>query len=243
MDVFNLASLKVTKVETAAEDMTITAESMHQPTTCDRCGSGELVRFGTRAQRYRDLPIHCKRVEITVNRQRYRCNGCKAILMDSLPDMNEKRVATTRLIKHVQTAAIKKPFLNLAEEVGLDEKTVRTVFKEYIPSLTMRYRPIVPEILGIDEVQIFRKPRCVLTNIQERCIYNILPSRDKEHVQHFIHNIPNRDRVRVVCMDMWPPYRDVVRWVLPKALVVIDKFHVVRMANLALDTVRKDLKL
>lgn len=243
MDVFNLKSLKVTKVETAVEDIAITAESKHQPISCDKCGSRELVRFGVRPQKYRDLPIHCKRVEITVNRQRYRCNGCKSILMDELPDMDEKRAATTRLVRHVQTAAIKKPFMILAAELGLDEKTVRTVFKEHIPSLAVRYRPTTPAILGIDEVQAFRKLRCVLTNIQDGCIYNLLPSRDKEHVQHFLHNIPDRHKIKVVCMDMWPPYRDAVYGVLPKAQVVVDKFHVVRMANLGLDTVRKELKV
>jgi len=38
---------------------------------------------------------------------------------------------------------------------------------------------------------------------------------------------------------MWAPYRDAVYAVLPKAAVVVDKFHVVRMASQGLDTVRK----
>lgn len=38
---------------------------------------------------------------------------------------------------------------------------------------------------------------------------------------------------------MWTPYRDAVQAVLPDARIVIDKFHVVRMANDALEKVRK----
>jgi len=41
---------------------------------------------------------------------------------------------------------------------------------------------------------------------------------------------------------MWKPYKDAVNTVLPQAKVVVDKFHVVRMANQALDNVRKSLK-
>lgn len=43
-------------------------------------------------------------------------------------------------------------------------------------------------------------------------------------------------------MDMWRPHKDTVNTVLPEAKVVVDKFHVVRMANQALDYVRKSLK-
>lgn len=43
-------------------------------------------------------------------------------------------------------------------------------------------------------------------------------------------------------MDMWRPYKDAVNTVLPHAKVVLDKFHVVRMANQALDSVRKALR-
>ena len=40
-------------------------------------------------------------------------------------------------------------------------------------------------------------------------------------------------------MDMWRPYQDAVRDALPGIPVVVDKFHVVKMANAALDALRK----
>lgn len=43
-------------------------------------------------------------------------------------------------------------------------------------------------------------------------------------------------------MDMWTPYRDAVQAVLPDARIVIDKFHVVRMANDAVEQVRERLR-
>ena len=41
---------------------------------------------------------------------------------------------------------------------------------------------------------------------------------------------------------MWQPFRDAVRLVLPQATIVVDKFHVVRMDNQALDTIRKSIR-
>lgn len=41
---------------------------------------------------------------------------------------------------------------------------------------------------------------------------------------------------------MWQPYRNAVREVLPQASIIIDKFHVVKMANEALEQVRKTIR-
>ena len=43
-------------------------------------------------------------------------------------------------------------------------------------------------------------------------------------------------------MDMWQPYRDACTAVIPDAKIVIDKFHVVKMANEAVEKVRKGLR-
>ena len=48
--------------------------------------------------------------------------------------------------------------------------------------------------------------------------------------------------IQYVAMDMWTPYRDAVQTVIPDPRIVIDKFHVVRMANDALEKVRKSLR-
>jgi transposase len=43
-------------------------------------------------------------------------------------------------------------------------------------------------------------------------------------------------------MDMWNPYRDAVYKTLPNADVVVDKFHVVRMANKSVEAIRKQIR-
>ena len=41
---------------------------------------------------------------------------------------------------------------------------------------------------------------------------------------------------------MWDPYREAVNAVLPQAIIVVDRFHIQRMANQVLDTVRKSIR-
>lgn len=66
--------------------------------------------------------------------------------------------------------------------------------------------------------------------------------RNKETIIRYLSHLPDRVGVEIVTMDMWQPYRDAVRQTLPNAVIVVDKFHVVRMANLAVETIRKNIR-
>ncbi|WP_207711464.1 ISL3 family transposase [Sulfobacillus harzensis] len=98
-----------------------------------------------------------------------------------------------------------------------------------------------PTWMGLDEIHLIR-PRAVITNIRERTLVEILPQRNKETVLRYLSTLNDAQRVQVVTMDMWHPYREAVRTVLPQATIVVDKFHVVRMANAAVERVRKSLR-
>lgn len=54
---------------------------------------------------------------------------------------------------------------------------------------------------------------------------------------------PGRDnlkKIRGICCDMWAPYVKVIKEVLPHAILVFDKFHLVRHLLEAVDAVRKE---
>jgi len=61
-------------------------------------------------------------------------------------------------------------------------------------------------------------------------------------VTNYLRGMPNKNRIEIVCIDMWQPYRDAVKAILPEAKIVIDKFHIVRYASDALDATRKELR-
>jgi len=47
-------------------------------------------------------------------------------------------------------------------------------------------------------------------------------------------------KIKAVCCDMWAPYVDAIKEYLPHALLVFDKFHIVRHLLNAVDQVRKE---
>jgi transposase len=225
-------------------DRIVPAEYGVIPTVCVRCGVSEprLKKHGILEQLFMDTPAQGKRVGIKVRRQRFQCCECRKTFFQPLPDMDEKRQMTRRLLDYIQRRSLERTFTEVASDVGVNEKTVRNIFKEYVTGLNAKYWPLTPSYLGIDEVFLVRKPRCVFTSLDNNTIMDLLPNRDKASVLAWLKQRQLRELVEVVTMDMWRPYRDAALEAMPNAKVVIDRFHVVKLANLALDTVRKSFR-
>ncbi len=240
-NILNLPAYRVLRVETNDHDYHITAEAVAPSKACPHCRSDNLVGFGRREQMVKDLPIHGKRVGLYVDTRRYRCRACTKTFYETLPEVDEKRLMTQRLTAWMGKQAIKRTFASIAEEVGCTEFTVRAVFNDYVNELEKTIRFETPKWMGIDEIHLI-KPRGVIANIANNTIVELLPNRNKDTVVRYLHHLEGKDRIQYVAMDMWAPYRDACTAVIPDARIVIDKFHVVKMANEAIEKVRKGLR-
>lgn len=241
MNLLNLPDFKVQRVEESDHDYHVYAEASNTPRACSYCSSSRLIGHGRNEQVIRDLPTHGKRLAIYVDTRRWRCQDCGKTFMETLPAVNAKREMTDRLVKWIGQQSLKRTFASIADDTGLDEKTIRNIFRDYVNELEAQFRFDTPKWMGIDEIHLIR-PRCVISNIGNNTIVNMLPNRDKKTVVNYLYQLEGKREVQYVAMDMWKPYRDAVQTVLPDARIVIDKFHVVRMANDALEKVRKGLR-
>lgn len=241
MNILNLSAWQVLEVIENGHDYLVSAEPLHQTDKCQSCYGKELYKHGIREQIYMHLPMHGKRVGIKANVQRFQCRKCQKVFQQNLPDIHDDYRATKQLVIYIQQQSLRKTFVEIANEVGFDETTIRKIFRNYSQELERSNQFMTPKWLGIDEIHIRRTPRLILTNIAEQTIYDLYPSRKQEKVAKYLSNIPNKETIQLVAMDMWLPYKNAVKAILPKAKIIIDKFHVVRMANKAVDDYRKSL--
>ncbi|MFA5036710.1 MAG: ISL3 family transposase [Candidatus Izemoplasmatales bacterium] len=243
MNILNLPDWEVMEVKESEYDYAIHAKYTPEPQACIRCGVvGELYRHGVKKQRFMDLPIHNKRVGLIVHRQRYHCRACGKTSFQPLADMDKNHAATLRLLAYIGKESMKRTFVSVADDTGIHERTVRRLFALEVARLDSEVKFETPRWLGIDEVHLVRKARCILTNVEQRTVIDMLTSRTKDVVSRYLHQLPDRQRIELVAMDMWQPYKDAVRDILPQATVIIDRFHVIRLAIQGMDTVRKDTR-
>ena len=240
-NILNLPDYKIVRVEENDHDYHITAEISNAPTVCMACGSERLIGHGRNEQVIRDIPPHGKRVAIYADTRRGRCQDCAKTVTEPLPAVNARREMTERLYKWIGQQSMKRTFASVAEDTGLDEKTIRNIFRDYVNELEAKFRFETPLWMGIDEIYLI-KPRCVITNIQNNTVVDMLTNRNKDTVAKYLFQMKHRDKVQFVAMDMWAPYRDAVTAVIPQAKIVIDKFHVIKMANEAMEKARKGIR-
>ncbi len=239
----NLPSITVTRVEEQnGNDYPIYAVPNTEPQFCLECLGTAFYGHGTKTHLYMDTPIHGRRVGVLLERKRYKCRGCSKTFSQDCSDINDNHRATNRLVEYVENNALDRTFTSVADEIGVTEGTVRKIVGSYIEKLEEKYQFESPEILGIDEVHLNRKMRLVFTNIGENTILDLISSRKKQTVINALYRFKSLKKIKYVTMDMWRPYRDAVSAVLPLAVIVIDKFHVVKMANEAVEKGRKDLR-
>jgi transposase len=247
VNILNWPDWEIIGVTEQGNEFRVAAAYKLQPTACTRCGAvfgleNGPRKFGSFQQVIRDKPIQASPCAIDIKRQRYQCRECNQTFAQPLPDVDEKRMMTKRLHIWMQQESIKRTFADVARMTGVTEATVRNVFKEWVDHLDATVRFETPRVLGLDEMHLLHDMRCILTNVEQRTVVGLLPSRTKDIVYRHLLMMPERYKVELVTMDMWNPYRDAVRAVWPNMTIVVDKFHITRMANAALESIRKDLR-
>lgn len=230
----------VTNFTEDADKCSIEAYYKFEPDHCIKCGVvGELYRHGSKKIEIIDLPLRMMPTVITLTQKRYQCRACNKTFIQPNPDIDPKRRITNRCVEYIEKQALRQTFTRIANSIGIDEKTVRLIVGDYLQRVNGSYQIVAPDILGIDEIHLIKQPRAVFTDIGRRKLIDMLPNRNVDLVKHWLSNLPHKDQVKYVAIDMWRGYKTAVNAILPNAQVVIDKFHVVRMANQAVDTVRK----
>ncbi|NMP24270.1 ISL3 family transposase [Sulfobacillus harzensis] len=238
-DLLNLPGVTPIDLHVGHHGITIVAEvNEDEWPECFNCHT-PLYRHGRRTQVFADTPIQMQPVRLEIARPRYRCNTCGKTVMRVLPFLDEKRRATKRLVDAIRQRCLRSTFNALAEQTGLAVNTIKNIAHDLIDELERTVHYETPVIMGIDEVMLAGDYRCVITNLATNNVFQILEFRTQEHLKPFFKNLPDRERVEWVSTDMWRPFKRSFSQYLPNARLVIDKFHVVKMASEALDEERK----
>lgn len=242
MEMLNLKGFSTTGQNELDDYIEISVENRFKPQSCPHCGYSQLYPHDKTEQVFFDTPMQGKPVVLKTQRVRYKCRSCGKTFREPLVDIDDKRLMTTRLKEYIQKRSMSDTFAVVSRETGLDEKTIRHVFDDYVEAKSKAMPFETPRVLGIDELKLVGSYRCILTNIEKCSVFDVLPARKKADVIQHLQSLKKPENVEIVVMDMWTTYRDSVKQVLPDAVIVIDKFHIVATASKCLEKARKAIR-
>jgi transposase len=133
---------------------------------------------------------------------------------------------------------------DVAEDCHLDWHAVKDLDKQYMHEQLDRAGTPAPRVIGIDEISIGPEHtyRIVVSDLlRRRAIWFGGTDRSEASMDAFYSWLgPKKSqRIRLVVLDMWKAFRTSTLRHAPQALLIYDKFHVMKHLNNALDTVRK----
>jgi transposase len=209
------------------------------PDFCLKCGVvGNLYKHGTTNTTYLDCPMYGRPSRLVAKVRRYKCRDCNGTFLQPLGGIDAARRMTLRALAYIQQQSLRDTFQRVCEHLGCDEKTVRNVANEYIEVKDDGYKPYLPEWIGLDETHLNKIMRAIITDVAARKPVDMLPDRDKPTLRRWFGQFKDRSHVKGLAIDMWAPYRDIAGELFPNLPVVIDKFHVVKMANSSVERTR-----
>jgi transposase len=202
---------------------------------CPHCGGERLRNKGRFIRRLRHASFGLRPAYLELEAHKYECLSCERYFNQRFPGVGERRRSTEpfrRQIVRVHEEGISQRTLAAREKLG--SATVERWYQEHL-SIKVRERVDTPcpRILGVDEHFFSRKEGYATTwcNLAKPKVYDVTLGRSEKALEPFLRNLPGKESVRVICMDLADHYRAIARKYFPRALIVADRFHVIRLVN------------
>ena len=177
--------------------------------------------------------------------RRYECLGCSRSFVQPLPGVLPGRHSTEpwrEAIYERHGDGICASVLADREEVA--PGTVARIYAQFTERKAKERLSLdCPRVLGIDEHTLHKGQRFATTfcDLHRRRVFDISPGRSEAELASYLGSLRGRDRVRVVCIDLSSSYRSIIRKWFPRALIVADRFHAVRIVGLHLMRLARQL--
>ncbi|MGH3061893.1 MAG: ISL3 family transposase [Gaiellaceae bacterium] len=211
---------------------------------CGRCGCLGRGGYDRRRRRWRHLDLAGRRCWLECELRRFACPGCRRIVSEAVPWARAGARHTRAFDQLVACLARQMAKTPLAELLRVSWTTVGRIIERTLEDTMSEQRLEGLRRIGIDEVS-FRRGHRYLTLVVDHDSGHIVwaseGARAKESLDSFLDALgPERaSRIEAVSIDMAPGYYQALRERLPAAALCIDPFHVVRLANHALNLVRR----
>ena len=210
---------------------------------CSTCGQvGRPAVHDHRIKRWRHLNLGASRCVIECELRRLWCWDCDGPRLEPVP-WARPRSGYTRdfedLVAFLAQHMAKTPIARL---LGIAWDSVGRIVERVVAEHLDERRLDGLVAIGVDEIS-YRRGQRYLTCVADHASGAIVwarPGRNAATLQAFFDELGERRRsIRAVSIDMAAGYENAIRAAVPDAEIAFDPFHVVRLANDAVNQVRR----
>src|SRR5580692_6564780 len=232
-----LPGYRIIQYESNSE-MRVFVEALDAPQSCPCCAGSSLHSKGRYERRVRHLDCFGHPSQVSIKCRRYQCLSCEKSFVQPLPGILPGRRSTEpwrKVIFERHHDGISASALGKKERLG--PATVSRIYAQFTErQASERLSLDCPQVLGIDEHTLHKGQRFATTfcDLKRRRVFDISPGRSEAELASYLRTLRGRDKVRVICIDLSNTYRSMIRRWFPRAAIVADRFHAIRLVGLHL---------
>ncbi len=235
------------------DELWLMVETTADVVGCDGCGT-RAVGHGRRGVKVRDLPIGDRRVVLVWRKRLWRCPDpdCAVKTWSEETDAIAARAVLTERARAEICRRVGRDghsVAQLAREFGVSWHPAMEAVRDHgRPRVDHLSRLRLPSAIGIDETSFLAAtaahPTLLVTgfvDLDRHRLIDVVPGRSAAAVSEWLGAKPKPwlAGIATAVIDPYAGYARGLAQGLPHARLVVDHFHAVRLANQALDEVRR----
>jgi transposase len=211
---------------------------------CSACGSPQVQSRGRVERRFRAVPIGRRATFVVLPIPRVECQACGVVRQVEIPFADSRRSYTSAFERYALELGRRMTIRDVALHLDVSWDVIKDIQKR---DLTRRFaKPKLKHLrhIAIDEIAVAKGHRylTVVLDLESGAVVFVGDGKGAKALRPFWKRLRgSKAKIEAVAMDMSPAYHAAVSTHLPKAKIVFDRFHVVKLFNEKLSQLRRDL--
>lgn len=217
---------------------------------CPKCATRSYSVHDRRWVKVKDQPIRGAGINLHVLKRRFRCPGCRKVFTEPLNGVRKGFKTTERYRRGVKWAC--ENFADLTRVQRAFNCSAGLIYKIFYEQLEIKWHERMNDpwgkVIGIDE-HSWRKCRkegvtefaSLIVDYDRNRIAEVVNGKTTETMKNALAYIPGRERVEQAVIDMCDPFKNFISDFFPNAIIVADKFHVLRLTNPMINKARTEI--
>ena len=211
---------------------------------CPVCGARRVIRRGSKLRRFRSVPIGGKRVWIEFAVPRIWCLVCGIVRQVKVRFAAPRKRFTLAFERYVLELCRIATIQDVARHLGLSWDVIKDIQKRHLRR--HYFRPKLKKLrqIAIDEICIGKGHRylTVVLDLKSGAVVFVGDGKGADALEPFWKRVKRAGaRIEAVAIDMSVAYVCAVQENLPQATIVFDHFHIIKLLNDKLSTLRRQL--
>jgi transposase len=224
--------------------MCVTLEQPRTSYRCSACGSDRVICRGQNQRRFRTVPIGRKWVYLRLAVPRVECHDCGVVRQVKIGFADPRVSYTKAFERYALELSRYMTIKDVAEHLGVSWDVIKEIQKA---NLKRRFdRPKLKHLrqIAIDEIATAKGHVYVtlVLDLESGAVVHVGPGKGGDALQDFWRRLRRAgSQIEAVASDMSPAYINAVVTHLPRARLVFDRFHVIKLYNDKLSELRRAL--